>query len=57
MWDFADLRFSDPFFFVIYGFVICGFAICRLKTSASPQIQLFLLTNIAYDALIQICTK
>jgi hypothetical protein len=29
--------------------------ICRLKTSASPQMHTFLLTNIAYNDQIQIC--
>jgi hypothetical protein len=36
-WPFADLRFADPIFLVV----------CGLKTSASPQIHTFLLTNIA----------
>ncbi len=60
MWHFADLRFEEPIFFVIYGFVVCGFAIfgpkrfCELKASASLP---FLLTNIAYNATIQNCTK
>ncbi len=43
MWLFADLQFVNQIFF----------GICGLKTSASPHI--FLLTNVAHIALIQIC--
>jgi hypothetical protein len=50
MWHFADLRFADPKLFVIFGFVIGGFA--DLKLPKVCKYILFLLTNIAYKALI-----
>jgi hypothetical protein len=65
MWHFAYFQFADPMFFVICGFVIYGFAICGpkffccIKTSASPQMHTFSPfphNNVAYNALIQICT-
>jgi hypothetical protein len=44
---FADLRLADLIFFVIF----------EIKTSASLQIHTFLLKNVAYNALNQICTS
>jgi hypothetical protein len=58
MWHFEICILRTQSFFVKFGFLICGFAIAHLSFSLQNRKYIyFLLMDIAFTVLIQICTK